>query len=269
MAFVDFALRPLAEVAPWGRPDDPTDRHLSWFGLTDGWYTIDAKDGRLFQYTQEMMRHLNPKFDSRAAYCDWTDYQVVRLYEDLLEMMPDVLSEVPDDVHALVSTVEARREWRRTVDWVYDSTDDSQLDTLEAATEWARLRKLDSLYLIDGPRIWLWRNQARVYVQWDNANLKTDGLPRWTATQGTASLAVEEFVEEIGSFHRRLISAMAERVNTIATKNPLAGVAIDVPRLIEEQSERERSLELASSVAATPIDWGDVIAATRTLRKPQ
>lgn len=224
MAFVDFALRPLTEVTPWRRPDDPEERHLSWFGLTDGWYAIDAKDGRLFQYTQEMMQHLNPKFDSRAACSDWVDYQVVRLYEDLLEMLPDVLSEVPDEVHALVSTVEARREWRRSVDWVYDSEEDNNLDTLEAATEWTRLRKLDSLYLVDGPRIWLWRNRARIYVQWDNADLKTDGLPRWAATEGTTSLAVEHFIEEIRSFHVRLMSAMAERVNMIATNNPLVGV---------------------------------------------
>jgi hypothetical protein len=33
-----FELRPLDEVEPWG--DDPPS--LSWFGLTDGWYWIEA-----------------------------------------------------------------------------------------------------------------------------------------------------------------------------------------------------------------------------------
>ena len=38
----EFVLRPLEEVQPWG-VDEPT---LHWFGLTDGWYWIEAGDFR-------------------------------------------------------------------------------------------------------------------------------------------------------------------------------------------------------------------------------
>lgn len=267
MSLIDFTLRPLADVMPWGRPDDPSDKHLSWFGLTDGWYSIDAKSARLFQYTKEMMMHLDPPSTGRGPYSDWTDYQVVRIYEDLLEMFPDTLLEVPDSVHALVQSVEARREWNRSLTWVRDAEENTALDdSLETATYWATRRKLDSLYLIDGPRMWLWRNRGRIHLQWDNSGLVTDGIPRWTATSGTVSMPVDDFVTEVHSFHQRLIAAMDERVKTISERNPFSGVRIDIPRLIEEHGERQQSLASAILTPPTPIDWTAVMASTKALQ---
>ncbi|MFJ2954023.1 DUF5984 family protein [Streptomyces sp. NPDC087270] len=40
-----FGLTPLAEVEPWG-----AGRELHWFGLTDGWYGIDAGGHELLRY---------------------------------------------------------------------------------------------------------------------------------------------------------------------------------------------------------------------------
>lgn len=42
----NFMLRPTAEIAPWGTPDNPT---LSWFGLSDGWYWISIAGDEIFR----------------------------------------------------------------------------------------------------------------------------------------------------------------------------------------------------------------------------
>lgn len=271
MPLIDFELCPLVDITPWGRPEDPTDRHLSWFGLTYGWYSLDVKSARLFQYTPELMGHLDWPQDPRSRQADWTDYQVVRLYEDLLDMLPDILAEVPDEMHALISTAERRADWTRSLErYEEQDGDTAQIDRLfEPATRWAGLRQLDAGYLVDAPRIWLWRHRDQVHLQWDNRTRVTDNIPRWTATHGTTTMPVDDFLAEIGSFHDRLMAAMTERVHTITHRNPLRDIAIDIPRLNAEHIERQRSLTTALSTPPQPIDWAEVIAANRALRRPE
>jgi hypothetical protein len=61
---LSFELRPLEDVQPWGTPE--SGFHLSWFGLTDGWYDVVVGERRLFSA---------PDGDPRGV-----DYQVARLW---------------------------------------------------------------------------------------------------------------------------------------------------------------------------------------------
>jgi len=71
---IEFQLRPLTEIQPWGDPQDPS---LSWFGLSDGTWWINAGNQRLFEYSSHAVQLGAPR------YCD---YQVVRLHEDLIDL---------------------------------------------------------------------------------------------------------------------------------------------------------------------------------------
>jgi len=66
-----FELRPIEAVEPWGAIGD---RSLHWFGLTDGWQCLDTTAGRLLEYAAP----------ARLSGATWMEYQVVRLFEDLL-----------------------------------------------------------------------------------------------------------------------------------------------------------------------------------------
>lgn len=80
-----FELRPVENVEPWGVPGD---RKLHWFGLTDGWQCLDTTAGRLLEYA--IPAHPSGK--------TWMEYQVARLFEDLLGAWPAIVEPVPDDV---------------------------------------------------------------------------------------------------------------------------------------------------------------------------
>ena len=267
MPLFDFSLKSLAAVAPWGRPDDPNERFLSWFGLTDGTYAISVDGARLFQYTPEMLAVFESKYPEDARNGDCADYQVVRLYEDLLDLLPDTMNSIPVRAHELVENVQARRNWMNRLSWAREIEDDPVLSELYwQATAWFGYRRLDSMYLIQGPSVWFWRFGDRVHILWDNLGKATEGIPRWTATEGDCSMPVDAFELEVESFHERLMSAMTEHVATIKTHNPLPNVKIDVEQLTREHEERKLSLARAKLASPHQFDWDLVFAANDELR---
>ena len=72
-------------------------------------------------------------------------------------------------------------------------------------------------------------------------------------------MTVDEFLNELHLFHNRLMNDMKERVERISTNNPIPQVKIDIPRLIEEQKERERSLDLFLQQPAQATNWERII----------
>ncbi|GAB4101642.1 hypothetical protein GCM10028790_06600 [Micromonospora taraxaci] len=80
-----FELYPLDEVSPWGG-DRPT---LHWFGLTDGWYWLEAGGQELLRRPRQVRRH------------PFVDYHLARLWEDVNVLTPTVLEPVPEDCAGL------------------------------------------------------------------------------------------------------------------------------------------------------------------------
>jgi hypothetical protein len=133
-----FRLRPVDEILPWGN-ERPS---LSWFGLSDGWYWLEIDGQELFRVS-----------DTRPKIPPYVDYQVVRLWEDILEIAPDVLGEVPSDIAAQLCDPDG---WLAAVERIQaDDTLDEEL--VENGLGWWRARYLDSSHLVAAPRLWLWR----------------------------------------------------------------------------------------------------------------
>jgi len=260
----DFRLRPLADVLPWGPTDAPC---LHWFGLTDGWYRLNVGTDTLFEYTDAVSEQCGIA-PSDEPYWRCVDYQVVRLWEDLLEILPHILEPIPEGVFRRVEPGWDALRWSDQVSALLFADSDEgdaqaeSLDQVERATGWLNLRRLDVGYLQAGPRIWFWSDGESVHLRWDNRDLTIEGIPVWTATRGTITLPLPAFLEEVRSFDERLIQEMHERVQAVRAGR-LPNVQIDVSQLLNEQQHRAGWLDHAFQRALDlpPTPWDKVVAA--------
>lgn len=244
-----FQLRPLDEIQPWGAPEDP---NLHWFGLSDGCYWLNVGEQRLLEYSEQ----LHPGFGF-SRYCE---YQVVRLHEDLLGMLPEVLTPVPPELRDFAVRA---RECQEA--WALPPESDVDWDRLDHALTWLGRRTLDSLYLSHCTRIWMWSDDHEVHVQWDNHGTHLQGVPAWSAGCGSFSLSRANFVDEVKGFHERFMQQMAERVRFLLATGAPPGVRIDLDGLEREQRQREALSELNFQPLEPTTPWPIVIAAVGQL----
>lgn len=87
---INSRLRPLHEVGPWGAAGQ---RRLHGFGLTDGWYWLDLDGTALFRCDDAYLAQ-HPMVPGTLD-CPYADDYVARLWEDLLDLLPAILSPVP------------------------------------------------------------------------------------------------------------------------------------------------------------------------------
>jgi len=243
---INFTLVPLEEIQPWGPDEDPS---LSWFGLTDGFYWIEAGESTLFEYSARAQAA------DASRYCN---YQVVRLYEDLMEMLPHVLEPVPHRIASCLSADEASA-WRVAFNrWCARNEDildrDTFWDIFDAVATWSGKRYLDSGYLSPSTNIVIWSDAEDVFFDWDNRANLFEGQPAWTALQGRYQLPRNAFVAEIQSFHARLMAQMEKRVEKVLSGALSPRIRIDMPGLAREHAERCLTLEKALA-RPQQTDW--------------
>jgi len=258
---LNFRLRPVEKITPW-RSEEKL--HLSWFGLTDGWYWINVGNDELFRYTDEILS-LWEGPENQIPENNYVDYQVVRFWEDLQEMLPEILEPIPKNILQRIEPGNQGLMWRDDVaDYLLpDDRDisDSAYDNFETITSWLAQRRLDVGYLQNGPRIWFWCDEQTMYIHWDNTDIHFEGTPVWTARKGVFSLPVPQFIEEIRAFDYRLIQAMQDHVNSICQHWSRPEITIDLKSLVSEQEERSLSMEraFAKTKQLSPTPWADVL----------
>jgi hypothetical protein len=240
---IEFTLAPVDQIEPWGTAGD---LRLSWFGLSYGTYWIDLGVARLLEYAQ------------LPGWPRYVDYQIARLHEDLLGILPDVLDPVPEEVAALLARSSAPRVLRALV--AQASKEVKQSELADAAYLWAR-RFIDTSYLTPSAEICLWSTSDTVYVEWDNRDKVDDGRVVWTATRGRQAMDRAAFLDEIAKFHGRFTGAMRARIVEVAAHWSRADVHLDHQHLALEQARREGYLDLCLRARSTPPNWETVIQA--------
>ena len=258
---INFTLAPIEKIIPWG---EPGSQSLHWFGLTWGEYWIQAGEAALFEYSDHARK---------AGINRYCDYQVVRLHEDLLEMLPYILEPVPEALVPYISG-ESARDWRNAYHaWCEiddDVTDPDYLgDLADAAVAWSGRRRLDSAYLSPSANIAIWSDRDNVHIDWDNRDRKFDGKPAWTAVFGSYQLSRDVFIEEVRSFHIRLMHQMAARVDRVRAGALAPDIQIDLPGLAREQEQRPRALDSALRVVIPETDWQRAERAIREILRAQ
>lgn len=234
----NFALAPLADVMPWGEPGTPS---LHWFGLTQGQYWIAAGDALLLDYSVEER--------ARSGLPRLCDYYVVRLHEDLLEMLPSILEPVPNDLAPWLQRAkrDALAAWEPETEPAWDARD--------RALSWIGERTLDLGYLSAAADIRFWSDDTSVHIAWDNRGILFDKAPAWSADVGHLTLQRPAFEAEVRCFHARLIKDMAERVEAVIGGALNPAIAIDHHQLAREQVQRGQALDEALARPSPSTDW--------------
>jgi len=269
MPLFNFNLLPVLEAAYTFPPSDPSRRYYSWYGLTNGRYAIEVGDARIFQYSPEFLRLglCRPARTPSDPLADCDDYPVGRVWENILDILPDILVDIPGPAFDLISTVQAQTDWLRSLAWVHGIEDDEALDQLFCATDWLGYRRLDTGYLVDGPQVWFFRFSGQIHVRWDNSKANAGTIPRWLATSGSYSLPVDLFLAELQLFNDRLMSQVAARIEEIETQNLLPKEHCDIEQLRLVHRELIEALSNAKRIKAHDVDWERVHAANQRLRK--
>lgn len=264
MALFEFKLKPLSDVMPWGQEPKLT---LHWFGLTDGIYYMNVGEDQLFRSSKEILLHWKKEWPDLDINCEYVDYQVVRLYEDLLDILVDVMHAVPVELQQYIDTQKNQEVWQNKLWNIFKSTEDEEDEGLYyLATEWWNsFRRLSTSHLNNGQNIWLWRAGNTIHIRWNNEDKRINGIQPWAAVRGDFALPLEEFEEEVRRFHNQLMAAMECRIVELKTNNPIPHVSIDIPSLEKEHEERKLSLERALNRAPRVNDWGQVVRAINKL----
>lgn len=241
----NFAMVPLEEVQPWGKPGRLS---LSWFGLTDSQYWVQAGTSVLLEYSG-VARRLGS-----SRYCD---YQVVRLYEDVMALLPYVLEPVPADLIQYISGDRSCVQERATAWHAANSERDDDLywEIIDGSSTWIGNRSLHFSYLSPSANILMWSDESLVHIEWDNRAKLVDGVCAWSAECGSHSLPRSEFKEEVRSFHKRLMDEMSVRVSRVVAGGLPADVHVDVPGLLREHEQRKLLPASAFELPSPHTDW--------------
>lgn len=234
-----FQLRDLARVEPWGTPPNLS---LSWFGLTDGAYCIETAAGRLLDFRGT---------PSPGLSVTWCDYQLARLFEDLVDLCPTVIEPVPQDV------LDRFLRWQNDPAATAVPEDDALAETWFRAQEWWGWRQLDFGYLSASPRLHLWRIGNDVHGRW-RTNPANPATAELKVHEADFAVPLQSFQDAIAAFYRAFLAEMRARVETIArdgwTGKPCE---LSLAQLIAEQSDREAEPRNRAGLAQ-PTDWDAV-----------
>jgi hypothetical protein len=259
----DFYLSSIDAVQPWGKP---SDLRLSWFGFTEGSYLLQVGSEFLLNYSDEIVDHWAEKFaDTKSGL--FVDYYVVRLWEDILDMLPDVLEHLPKEICKFFEKDKnAWFQWNSDAStWVDNQPDEDQvLEVFEAAVSWQRDRNLNATYLQNSPRIWIWSTEESVIISWDNTGILSDDIQVWSAMEGHYRIQRDEFLNEVRGFHSKLMSEMAERVDQVCDRWDRTEIQVDKAHLKHEQQDRQTWLDRALRKTAD-ADWEVVLEAIKVM----
>jgi hypothetical protein len=255
-----FTLRPLQDVTPWGG-DNPT---LHWFGLTDGWYWIEAGDHELLRYSDRTLSRWAAEDGDDSGGSDsgesnpHVDYYAARFWEDVLEMVSVLTETVPADLADFVAA--------ELPVWLpEDATPQA-----EAAADWHSSHSMYMGPLVNAPHVRLWRTIVDgddvVTVAWKNGS--DSDIEFAAPIAGRIVVPKSSFDAAVSELDRELLAAMEERVTALETTGPPPGVHVELGHLRREH--RDRATWLARARARqVGTDWAVVRAGAQELLADQ
>jgi len=274
--FFHFQLTPIAEIKPWGKKNEPS---LHWFGLSDGRYWIQIGETEVFRYSKAVLAAYPPQDQALATHSlnPYLDYYVTRLWEDILEIVPDILDPLPAPLVQRMEPIDTWLQWcQKAHIWQEDPQEICSEETLDARRDmyneallWWWDRKLYTGAIRFHPGIHFWSDGQFVHCTWDSRDSQVDSRLIWEAVYGIKVIPVTTFMEAVTSFNTRFISAMAERVHTVQASWSRPEIELDLAQLAHEHVQR--SEHFAKRMAEVPTranaatEWERILEAIRAI----
>jgi len=259
MELFSFALSPLNEIEPW--LDSDGNSTLSWYGLSLGNYQINVNDQTLFEYSDEFIRRYFSNEEAQMSNSRFMHYNVSRLYEDLLYLLPYATQKIPSELTKLIENSSAEGSWRSSMEMQPDFTFEEYISDAE---EWWRLRHLQGMG--GDPSICMYRDENEIVIRWNCMDAKVENVYRWAATHGQLKMGLTCFRDQVQSFFRRFHDQMSERVQFLSCKPELAmQMSVDIDSLVEENRYRLKRMSQYEQDLDVENDWNKVLEANRSL----
>lgn len=259
---IEFELFQPLDIEPWLRGDD-NNAYLSGYQLSQGYLRLNVGNQTLMEYSPEIWAHWGAEPPSFADQLLW------RIHMDLVEDLGKFLEPIPRDL-----------EWwmmpqRDTpcVRWIalcmhawnsHETVDCSFLaDRIRDALAG---RSLPFDRLVEAPDISIWASDDEVVVGWDNRAKLVDGIPVWTAQQGTQRFARDDFLAEIRDFRDRYFDAMRRQLALVRGGLVRQGVQVDIERdelTLGSEQARKLSEYLSTPFRGEPVNWDAVRSALK------
>lgn len=275
--FFHFQLKPIAEIKPWGKKEKPV---LHWFGLSDGWYWLQMGETELFRYSDPFLAAYPPQDPALTSHPlrPYVDYYVVRFWEDILAILPDILDPLPTSLVQRMEPIDQWLHWcQKAEKWRENAREmsrereyETRDDLLCTALDWWWNRHLYTGPIKCYPGIHLWSDGQLVHCLWDSRNTQfEDGLFIWEAVYGIKAIPVIAFMEAVTSFNERFISAMADRVSTVQAFWARPEITLDFAQLAREHVQRsehfaKRMAEVPTR-AKTATEWEQSLEAIKAI----
>ena len=249
---INYILKKPNTIVPWGE----TEKHLHWYGLTDGLLWINAGDSVIYEYAE-------PHADSLGIQIKYNDYQLSRFIEDILELSSVISEPIPELLYNVTEDLDEDLEsWKANyIDKSDDEFDKFYDELFIPMSEWFYDRFLSSSHLVCGPSIGFFRCGEKLKIIWDSNRLE-DGSEMWKYPRGYYEADYQNFVSEISRFLNSFMLDMDAQVSDVVS-NGISGVYVDADGLIRENEQRketfEQQMRKMSSDGKQETDWDRIL----------
>ena len=178
------------------------ENSISWYHLTDGCYSILFDNVKLFEYTDNVVVENNMISNN-------LDYYVIRIVEDIFEVLINTINPMPNDLFELINSIEKRNKIELRIEEVLKNLDEKEylecLDLFKLTCQGC----IDTAYLNPGFNNYFFHVNDDLFIFYDcETNDKV-----WTAKKGIIKINYNDFVVEFKQFVNNFMKDMKERIN--------------------------------------------------------
>ena len=178
------------------------NNHISWFNLTDGCYNIEFDDVKLFEYSDAIVKENNMISNS-------LDYYVIRIAEDIFEVLMNTLNPMPEDIFELVNTIDKRKKIELIIEEALRNVSYEEYDKSLVLFKIVSPGCINTAYLKPGFDNYFFHINDDLYIFYDCET--EDNI--WTANKGIIKVNYNDFVNEFKLFVNNFMNNMETRID--------------------------------------------------------
>lgn len=178
------------------------NNHINWFYLTDGCYNIEFDDVKLFEYSDTIVKENNMISNN-------LDYYVIRIVEDIFEVLMNTLNPMPEDIFELVNTIEKRKKIELIIEETLRNVSYEEYEKSLVLFKIVSPGCIDTEYLNPGFYNYFFHVNDDLYILYDCET--EDNI--WTANKGIIKVKYINFVNEFKLFVNNFMNDMEKRID--------------------------------------------------------